>query len=194
MSTASMVRAVQDHVLAERHAATTVAVYGALVTALAELCGEADASCVDFRDDAVLQAAMNEADESTRAHMGDWIGQHWQWIRDAGEVLDALDEVPDMLPAIPAGALAYRTATVELVLAADGSLPAAVWAGAEAQKRWLRLYGGIAVTDVELCAADPVVTASFRALTPDQRRNIAAWVRDHWEQIDDRASAAEAAS
>lgn len=188
MTIDARIRAVQDHVLAEGHAATTVAVYGALVTTFAELCGESDADTARFPGDAVLQAAMTEVDEETRAHMGDWIGWHWQWIRDAGAVLDALDQLDDPLPAAPTGAAAYRVAAVELVLGRGDSLPAAVWAGAEAQRRWLRLFAGTTVSDEELCAAEPVVTAAHRELAPDQRRNIAAWVRDHWGAIDDAAT------
>lgn len=194
MSTAARIRAVQDHVLAEGHAAATVAVYGALVQALAELCGEADGSTSGFPDDAVLQAAMNEADESTRAHMGDWIGQHWQWIRDAGEVLDALDEVPDMLPAIPTGALAYRAAAENLALRGGKSCAAVAWAGAAATIEFTRLYTNREAEVAELMACDPVAAAAFRELTLDQLRGVRAWVHKNWEQIDELASAAEAAA
>ncbi|MGV0675720.1 hypothetical protein ABQE62_05940 [Mycolicibacterium fortuitum] len=189
MSTAAMRRVVQDRALSDGLGAAGVAMYGAVVASFAELLGELDADTSGFPDDPVLQAAMHVVDEETVAYMGSWVCAEWAAVCAAGDTLDQLDQLADLLPAVPIGAAAYRAATVELVLGAGDSLPAAVWAGAEGQKRWLRLYGRYTADDAELCAADPVVNAAFRELTSDQRRNIAAWVRDHWEQIDNLATA-----
>lgn len=188
MSTAAKMRAVQDHVLAEGHAATTVAVYGALVTTLAELCGESDADSSAFPADAVLQAAMREADEETRARMGTWLAANWPWVCDSAAVLDALDEVPDALLPIPTGAFAYRSAAEDLALRAGETCAAVAWVGAAATIEFTRLYTDREAEVAELMARDSVVAAAFRELPVKELWRVRDWVRDHWIAIDTLAT------
>ncbi|SLF06929.1 hypothetical protein [Mycobacteroides abscessus] len=189
-SARAMARAVQDQVLAEGHAAATVAVYGALTAALAELTGAPDASCSGFPDDAVLQAARREISEQTVAAMGGWIGGRWGAIVTAGAVLDALDGLNlEPVPPLPDGALAYRGTAEELALAAGESCAAVSWAGAQATARWLRLYGGRVLDSLaELAAGDPVLTAAGRELAEREKSRVTGWVIEVWEAIDERAT------
>ncbi|WP_131817940.1 hypothetical protein [Mycobacteroides abscessus] len=185
-----MMRAVQDQVLAEGHAAATVAVYGSIVQALAELTGEPDTDTAGHRDDAVLQAARHEVPPDVVAAMGAWVGARWGAIVTAGAALDALDEVNlEPVPPLPDGALAYRAAAQQLALAAGESCAAVSWAGAQAAARWLRLYGGRILDSLaELAAGDPVLTAAGRELADSEKSRVTDWVIEVWEAIDDRAT------
>lgn len=186
-STAAMVQAVQDQVLAVGDTAARTTIYGALVRSLAHLLGEDSAS---LRDDAVLQAARREVPEQTVAAMGDWVGARWGAIVMAGAVLDALDEVDlEPVPPLPDGALAYRAAAEELALDAGESCAAVSWAGGQATARWLRLYGGRILDSLaELAAGDPVLTAAGRELADGEKDRITGWVIGNWIEIDERST------
>lgn len=189
-SARAMMRVVQDLALAAGDTAARTAIYGSIVQALAELTGQADASCSGFPDDAVLQAARREVTEQTVAAMSDWVGGRWGAIVTAGAVLDALSELDlEPTPRLPAGARAYRAAAEQLALAAGESCAAVSWAGAQATARWLRLYGGRVLNSLaELAGVDPVLTAAGRELADSEKSRVTNWVIDRWEAIDERAT------
>ncbi|CRZ17592.1 hypothetical protein BN2156_04478 [Mycolicibacterium neworleansense] len=58
-------------------------------------------------------------------------------------MLDELDSLEDLFPAIPAGADAYRRAAEHLAYQEGEGCAAVAYAGGQAQAkaRWLRLYG-----------------------------------------------------
>lgn len=188
MSTAATVRAVQDQALADGHGAVTVAAYGGLVRTMAHLLGEADADLDGFRDDAVLQAAITEVPEQTRAWMSEWLITNWEWIENASEVLGALDGIEDTFPVIPAGAHAYRRAGQELAHRQGEGCAAVSWAGAAAVARWMRLYGEGDVQTAELAAGDAVLEAARRELADSEKLRVVGFVHEQWELIDAAAS------
>lgn len=191
MSTAAMVRAAQDRVLADGHGAATVAVYGGLVRTVDHLLG-GDGEVDGFPEDAVLQAARHELSAETVAHMVEWLLRNVKWIDNAGAVLDELDSLEDPFPVVPAGAAAYRRAAEKLVAEAGHCCAAVAWAGVEAAYEFTRLYTDQDPDLHRLIARDPVATAAFRELSDDQLRGVRAWVRENWEQIDDMATEAAA--
>lgn len=189
-SALAMTRVVQDLALAAGDTAARTAIYGSIVLVLAELTGQADASCSAFRDDAVLAAARREVPADVVAAMGDWIGGRWGEVVAAGAVLDALDEVNlEPMPHLTAGALAYRAAAQELALEAGESTACVAWAGGQATARWLRLYGGRILDSLaELAAGDPVLTAAGRELPNCEKDRVTDFMLDRWERIDELAS------
>lgn len=188
MSTAAMTRVVQDIALGWGVGAADVALLGGLVVAPLELLA------AQLRHDAVVRAALREVPVETQRIQSNWIAEWWDHIGVSAAVLDSLDQLDDPFPATPPGAVAYRHAAQELVLAAGDCCAAVSWAGGAAVARWLRLYGGRTVDDAELCAEDPVLEAARRELSVEQMRNTTAWVHNHWSAIDELASAAEAAA
>lgn len=190
MSTAAMIRAVQDRVLADGHGAATVSVYGGLVRTLDHLLG-GEAEVDSFPDDPVLQAALTEVSPEARGPMVAWLLQHATLIVDASAVLDQLDELADPFPVTPAGAETHRRAAEELVHDAGHCCAAVAWAGTEAIFEFTRLYtsGGGGEGDLRgLLARDPVAAAAFRQLSDEELRGVRAWVRENWERIDDVAT------
>ncbi|CPS10941.1 Uncharacterised protein [Mycobacteroides abscessus] len=189
MSTAAHVRAVQDLLLDRKMGAADVAVYTGLVTSTLHLFGEEDARVEGFPDDAVLQAALKEMLPEKHGVMASWVMEHFEWISDSAEVLDALDEIaPDPFPLIPTSADSYRRAAEDLALAAGESCAAVSWAGAVATGRWSRLYSDREVTLTELEARDSVLAAARRGLSREEALRVARWVIDQWERVDDMAT------
>lgn len=191
MSTAAMVRATQDRVLADGHGAATVSVYGGLVRTVDHLLG-GEAEVDGFPADPVLQAALTEVSPEARGSMVAWLLQHATLVVDASAVLDQLDGLEDPFPPLPAGAETYRRAAEELVHDAGHCCAAVAWAGVEAAFEFLRLY-----TDQDpdlhgLIARDAVATAAFRGLSDDELRGVRAWVRENWQRIDELATEAAA--
>ncbi|SKM36243.1 Uncharacterised protein [Mycobacteroides abscessus subsp. abscessus] len=189
MSTAAHVRAVQDLLLDRKMGACDVAVYAGIVNTVLHLFGETDTSVEDFPDDSVMQAALREVLPGRHGAMASWLMEHWEWISDSADVLDALDDIGvDPFPLIPAAALAYRRAAEDLALAAGESCAAVSWAGAVAVGRWSRLYSDRELTLTELEAHDAVLTAARRGLPREEALRIARWVIDQWERVDDMAT------
>ncbi|SKR41613.1 Uncharacterised protein [Mycobacteroides abscessus subsp. abscessus] len=189
MSTAAHVRAVQDLLLDRKMGACDVAIYAGLINSVLHLFGEPDASVKDFPDDAVMQAALREVPPEKHGAMASWLMEHWEWISDSADVLDALDEIGDeSFPVIPAAADTYRRAAEDLALAAGENCAAVSWAGAVAVGRWSRLYSDRELTLTELEAHDAVLTAARRGLPREESLRVARWVIEVWEQVDDAAS------
>ncbi|WP_139360195.1 hypothetical protein [Mycobacterium sp. D16Q16] len=192
MSTAAMIRAVQDLALSEDANTAVVAVYRGLVATLDHLLGGA-ADLDGFPDDAVLQAGRRELSAETVAHMVEWLLQNAEWIENSSDVLDQLDEVAaDPFPVVPPGAEAYRSAAEQLVHDAGHSCAAVSWAGVEAAFEFTRLYTDQGPDLHALIARDPVATAALRNLSDDELHGVRAWVRENWIEID--AMATEAAA
>lgn len=189
MSTAAMCRAVQDLALNGSDTAARTAVYAALIRTVAHMFGETDTGVSDFPDDAVLQAAQREIPADMRDAMAQWVVEHFEWISDSADALDALDDIgDDPFPVIPSAAHAYRRAAEDLALAAGENCAAVSWAGAVAVGRWSRLYSVRELTLTELEAHDAVLTAARRGLPREEALRVARWVIDRWEQVDDMAT------
>lgn len=183
-----MVRAVQDQALAEGAAVGIVALYDGLVRTVDHLLGDGAAEIGGFSDDAVLQAAIAEVSPEDRTWMSNWILRNIDWIANASDVLDQLDQLVDPFPAIPAGADAYRRAAQELAHQEGEGCAAVAWAGGAAEARWMRLYGGREVDTGEIAAADAVLESARRKLADEEKLRIVGLVHEQWEQIDSMAT------
>ncbi|WP_036418553.1 hypothetical protein [Mycobacterium sp. 155] len=175
MST-SFIRAVQGYAAAAGGSAATVAVYGHLAGAPA---------------DTVVRAARRHVTTEQLAAMQEWLDTCRERLTEDAAVLDAVsDALPsDPLPVVPDEAAVYRRAAEELALADGESCAAIAWAGAAAEAKWVRLYGG-RVMDLGEALVDPVAAAAMRDLGPEGCFRIATEVGRAWERIDERASAA----
>ncbi|WP_078321668.1 hypothetical protein [Mycobacteroides chelonae] len=188
MSTAAMARAVQDLAISEDANTAVVAVYGGLVQTLDHLLG-GESDLDGFPDDPVLQAAIAELPTDARDFMVEWLIPNWEWIENAADALDQLEEAAaDPFPVVPPGADAYRRASQELVHDAGHGCAAVSWAGTEAVFEFTRLYTTQEPDLHGLLARDAVATAAFRNLSDDELRGVRGWVRENWEQIDAMAT------
>lgn len=194
MTTAAMILATQDRTLAEGASTASITIYGGLVRTVAHLLGEADADLDTLPGDAVVAAARREVPQEIVEEMAAWLWEFWDEIATDAAVLVALDEVAaDPFAVIPTGAGVYRSAAQELAYQKGECAAAVSWAGAAAAARWLRLYGGRRIDNLdELAAGDVVLEAARRELPDDEKSRITAWVHEEWEAIDDMAT--EAAS
>lgn len=189
MSTAAHVRAVQDLLLDRKMGASDVAVYAGLINTVLHLFGETDTDVHGFPNDSVMQAALREVLPKRHGAMASWLMEHWEWISDSADALDALSFMDESaFPVMPSAADAYRRAGEDLALAAGESCAAVAWAGAVATGRWSRLYSDREVTLTELEAQDAVLAAARRGLSREEALRVARRVIDQWERVDDMAT------
>ncbi|SIF24563.1 hypothetical protein [Mycobacteroides abscessus] len=175
--TTSLIRILQGHAAAAVGARTAdVALYGHLAGA---------------PKDAVVRAARREVTDEQLAAMTDWVYACREQLAADAAVLDSVSAAlpADPFTPVPAEAQAYRTAAEELALADGDSCAAVVWAGAAAEAKWVRLYGG-RIMDLREALTDPVAVAAMRELGPEQCLRIATAVGRDWERIDERAATA----
>lgn len=196
-STAAKIKVVQDVALERGAGTASVAVYASLVEEAALWLDDAE----DISDhvapmarDSVGIAARAELPHQTVIEMGAWLAANWDFVCDGAAVLDALDEVAaDPFPATSPVAGAYRDSAEELAQRTGYGAAACRYAGAQAEARWLRLYGGRTLDSLhELAVSDPVLQAARRELSAEQKTRVSDWVQDQWELID--AMATEAAN
>jgi hypothetical protein len=185
-----MIRAVQDGALAGGAGTASIAVYGGLVRTVAHLLGGADADVANLPDDAVLAAARHEVPQEVVEEMAVWLWGSWDEIATDAAVLDQLDDIcPDLFPSTPPGAVAYRCAAEELAYREGEPAAAVAYAGAQAEARFLRLYGGRTLDSLhELAVADVVLEAARRELAAEEKTRITDWVYELWEAIDELAT------
>ncbi|OHU33344.1 hypothetical protein BKG79_22320 [Mycobacteroides chelonae] len=190
MSTAAMVLATKDRALAGGASTASIAIYGGLVRTVAHLVGGADASVDVLPDDAVLAAARREVPQQVVEEMAQWVWSSWDELAADAAVLDQLNEVaPDPFPVTPPGAVAYRCAAEQLAYREGEPTAAVAYAGAQAEARFLRLYGGRTLDSLhELAVADVVLEAARRELAAKEKTRITDWVYEQWEAIDEFAT------
>ena len=192
-STAAKIRLVQDLAREKGAGTASVAVYASLVEEAAIWLDDAE----DISDhvapmarDSVGIAARAELPHQTVIEMGAWLAQAWDFICEGAAVLDALDEgLDDPFPATSAVAGAYRDSAEELAQRSGYGAAACRYAGAQAEARWLRLYGARMLDSLhELAVGDPVLQAARRELAAEQKTRITDWVHENWVEIDDMAT------
>lgn len=192
-STAAKIKVVQDVALERGAGTATLAVYDGLVEEASVWFDDAE----DISDhvapmarDSVGIAARAELPHETVIEMGAWLAANWDFICDGAAVLDALGEGQvDPFPVNPSVAGAYRAAAEELAQHTGYGAAACRFAGAQAEARWLRLYGGRTVDSLhERAVSDPVLQAARRELSAEQKTRVSDWVQDQWELIDAMAT------
>lgn len=184
-STAARVRAMQDLALATGLDAAAVAVYGDFVAEYAYRLQVPDAAIP--ADTPVVRTARRAVPADAQSEMAAWVAANWGWIADAARVLDQLDELVDPFPATLPTALAYRRAAQELAARAGEPCAAVVWAGVVAEARYIRLFGGRRVDDLDAFDVDPVFAAARRQLSNQEEDRLTDVVVSSWDRIDERA-------
>lgn len=196
MSTAAKIKVVQDLALERGCGAAALAVYDGLVEQAALWFDDAEDISDNLRPlmrDSVGIAARAELPHRTVIEMGAWLTQAWDDICEAAAVLDALgDGLDDPFPVTPPVASAYRASAEELAQHTGYGAAACRYAGAQAEARWLRLYGGRTLDSLAELATDPVLQAARRELSAEEKRRVSDWVQAEWEQIDSVATEAAA--
>jgi len=196
-STAAKIRVVQDLALERGCGAAALAVYTSLVEEAAvwfDDAGDISDNVAPLKRDSMGIAAWAELPHQTVIEMGAWLVQAWDSICDGAAVLDALGGgLDDLLPAASPMAGAYRESAEELAQRSGYGAAACRYAGAQAEARWLRLYGGRTLDSLhELAVSDPVLQAARRELSAVEKARVTDWVQDQWQLID--AMATEAAA
>lgn len=197
MTIDARIRAVQDQTLADGADTATVALSAGLVASVAHLVGGADDDQVAAQLAApAFLAAMREVPMEIRMGMCDWIAKHWSEIGISAAVLDELDELEsEPAPVAPAAAVAHRRAAQQVALEAGELCAVVAYVGAQAELRWLRLWGGRVLDTLdEVAAADPIVEAARRGLSEREKDRAVDFMLDRWVEIDNAASASERAS
>ncbi|SHP27725.1 Uncharacterised protein [Mycobacteroides abscessus subsp. abscessus] len=194
-STAAKIRLVQDLALERGCGTAALALYVGLVEQASVWLDDADDISDNLRPllrDSVAIAARAELPHRTVIEMGAWLVQAWDDICAAAAVLDALDEgLDDPFPATSPVAGAYRESAEELAQHTGYGAAACRYAGAQAEARWLRLYGGRTLDSLhELAVTDPVLQAARRELSAEEKQRVSEWVQDQWQLIDQLATEA----
>lgn len=192
-STAAKIRLVQDLAREKGAGTASVAVYASLVEEAAIWLDDArDISdhVAPMARDSVGIAARAELPHQTVIEMGAWLAANWDFICDGAAVLDALGEgLDDAFPAASPVAGAYRDSAEELAQRTGYGAAACRFAGAQAEARWLRLYGGRTLDSLhELAVTDPVLQAARRELSAVEKTRVTDWVQDQWQLIDELAT------
>lgn len=194
-STRAKIRVVQDLALERGCGTAALALYVGLVEEAAGWFDDAE----DISDhvapmarDSVGIAARAELPHETVIEMGAWLAANWDFICDGAAVLDALGEgLDDVFPAASLVAGAYRASAEELAQRTGYGAAACRFAGAQAEARWLRLYGGRTLDSLhELAVSDPLLQAARRELSVEAKRSVADWIQAEWELIDELATEA----
>ncbi|WP_458317935.1 hypothetical protein [Mycolicibacterium brisbanense] len=196
-STAAKIQVVQDLALERGCGTAALALYVGLVEQASVWFDNADDTSDNLRPlmrDSVAIAARSEVPHPTVIAMGAWLAQAWDGICEGAAALDGLSEVAaDPFPATSPMAGAYRDSAEELAQRTGYGAAACRYAGAQAEARWLRLYGGRTLDSLhELAVGDPVLQAARRELTAVEKTRVTDWVQAEWELIDQLATEAAA--
>ncbi|MGP4057777.1 hypothetical protein ACTWP6_23630 [Mycobacterium sp. 4D054] len=196
-STAAKIRVVQDLALERGCGTAALAVYDSLVETAAAWFDDADDisdNVAPLKRDSVGIAARAGLPHRTVIEMGAWLAQTWDDICERAAALDALGEgLDDPFPVIPPVAGAYRACAEELAQRTGYGAAACRYAGAQAEARWLRLYGNRLLASLhELAVVDPVLQAARRELSAVEKTRVTDWVQAEWELIDELATEAAA--
>lgn len=192
-STPAKIAVVQDIALERGCGTAALALYVGLVEQASVWFDNADDTSDNLRPlmrDSVAIAARSEVPHPTVIEMGAWLAQAWDFICEGAAVLDALDEgLDDPFPATSPVADAYRASAEELAQRTGYGAAACRYAGAQAEARWLRLYGARRLDSLhELAVSDPVLQAARRELSAVEKTRVTDWVHEVWDQIDELAA------
>ena len=194
----AQIRAVQDFILDGGGGTADVAVYGSVAihySVHAQYPGPGyDAENLPAFDpaastDPVTRAAVAELGAELVEQIALWLATQWQWFCTAAAALTAVAEVLPGYHGSSSEACKYRRAARDIAAEAGESCAGIVWAGAAAEARWLRLYGGRLLASLDELAVDPAVAAARLELTGADKCRITNWVcsPETWERIDARA-------